>query len=110
MRIREMSLAQLDYWVARAQNINVTVAADAQGLIYTPHPSLPSRRWAPSRYWSQGGPIIEQAHIDLNWDWEQSQEWTASMEPDLNAQGKTVLEAAMRVYVISKFGEHVDEH
>lgn len=103
-----MSLAQLDYWVARAQNLSVTVAQGADGLLYTPHPSLAPRQWAPTRYWSQGGPIIEQAHIDLNWDWEHSREWTASLEPDINAQGKSVLEAAMRAYVIAKLGENIN--
>lgn len=108
MRVREMSLAQLDYWVARVQNIQVTVAQNGDGLLYTPHPSLAPRQWAPTRYWSQGGPIIEQSHIDLNWDWEHSQEWTASLEPDINAQGKSVLEAAMRAYIVAKLGENID--
>jgi hypothetical protein len=103
-----MKLAQLDYWVAKAQNIQITDAPSGAGLLYTPHPTLAPRQWAPSRYWSQGGPIIEAEHIDLNWDWENSQEWTASMEPDINAQGKSVLEAAMRTYVIAKLGENVE--
>lgn len=54
-----------------------------------------------------GRAIIEEARIDLNWDWEASSEWTASTEPDINVQGKSVLEAAMRTYVIAKFGEEV---
>lgn len=107
MKVNSLTAEQLDYWVAKARNINLTPAPDGNGFLYKPHPTLAQRQWAPSRLWSQGGPIIEEAHIDLNWDWEESSEWTASTEPDINAQGKSVLEAAMRAYLISKFGDEV---
>ena len=106
MKASELSNTQLDYWVAKARQIDLLPDPQhEEGFLYRAHASLPPRRWQPTRLWSQGGPIIETSHIDLNWDWEQSGEWTASMEPDINAQGSTVLEAAMRAYVISVFGE-----
>ena len=108
MKAKELSGEQLDYWVAKAKQIHITPASDGQGFRYNPHPNIASRRWAPSHFWSQGGPIIEEAKIDLNWDWEESREWTASMEPDINSQGTSVLEAAMRAFVVSHFGEEVD--
>ena len=108
MKTADLSLEQLDYWVAKARNITLIPDPNGKGFMYHPHDALAPRRWAPTRYWSQGGPIIEQAHIDLNWDWEQCGEWTASMEPDINAQGATVLQAAMRAYVIAVFGEEID--
>lgn len=107
MKVNSLTQEQLDYWVAKASGIKLTPTPDGKGFLYQPHSSMPPRQWAPSRFWSQGGPIIEESRIDLNWDWEASSEWTASIEPDINAQGKTVLEAAMRAYVISKFGEEV---
>lgn len=106
MHINDLTLEQLDYWVARAKDMEVESSAD--GYTYRAHPSLPPRKWAPSRYWSQGGPIIEEARIDLNWDWEQSSEWTASMEPEINAQGSSALVAAMRAYVLAKVGEELN--
>lgn len=107
MKVDQLNLDQLDYWVAKARNIDLCPAADGQGYVYTPHPDMAPRRWAPSKFWSQGGPIIEEAHIDLNWDWETSKEWTASMEPDINMQGKTILEAAMKAFITSQLGEGV---
>ena len=108
MKVIDLSLEQLDYWVAKAQHISLSPDPNGEGFLYRPHDALAPRHWAPTRYWSQGGPIIEHARIDLNWDWEQCGEWTASMEPDTNAQGATVLQAAMRAYAISVFGEDVD--
>jgi len=107
MKIDQLSLEQLDYWVAKANNIGLSPAPDGNGYFYSPHPNMAARRWSPSRYWSQGGPIIETAHIDLNWDWETASEWSASIEPDINTQGKTALEAAMKAFVVSQLGEDV---
>ena len=107
MKINELALEQLDYWVAKALGISLMSNPDDKGFLYQPHRAVAPRRWAPTRYWSQGGPIIEEARIDLNWDWEQCGEWTASLEPDINAQGATILQAAMRAYVISVFGDDI---
>lgn len=108
MNVRSLTLEQLDYWVAKARDIKlISSPTGGEGFFYQPHPSMAPRQWAPSRLWSQGGPIIEESHIDLNWDWEEASEWTASTEPDINAQGKSILEAAMRTYLISKFGEEI---
>lgn len=108
MKVTSLTQDQLDFWVAKARSIELSAAPDGKGYLYIPHPSIAPRQWAPTRLWSQGGPIIEEAKIDLNWDWEESAEWTASIEPDINTQGKTVLEAAMSAYVISKLGEEVE--
>jgi len=107
MKVNQLSLEQLDYWVARAENIALSPEPGGNSYLYSPHPKMAARRWSPSRYWSQGGPIIEAAHIDLNWDWETDSEWSASIEPDINTQGKTALEAAMKAFVISQMGEDV---
>ncbi len=107
MKVNQLTHEQLDYWVAKAKDIALSPEADGSSYLYSPHPDMAPRRWSPSRYWSQGGPIIEEAHIDLNWDWESASEWSASIEPDINSQGKTALEAAMKAFVTSQLGEDV---
>lgn len=107
MKFSSLSLDQIDYWVARARGIDVYYPKGSDVLTYVAAPSLPPRKWNPTRFWSQGGPIIEEARIDLNWDTEGDRAWSASIEPDVLAEGESVLEAAMRAYVISRFGEEV---
>lgn len=107
MQLHELTVEQLDHWVARAQGLETTTGEDGH-LYYSPGHNLPPRRWNPTRYWSQGGPLIEQHHIDLNWDTEGTKEWSASIEPDVLAHGKSLLEAAMRAFVTLRFGEQVD--
>lgn len=108
MRANELTLEQLDYWVARARGLE-TYHAENGDLMYSPNPSLPPRKWNPTRFWSQGGPIIEEARIDINWDTEGTGRWAASMDPDVLAEGDTVLEAAMRAYVIARVGQELPE-
>ncbi len=103
MKALQLSGDTLDYWVAKARGIPV-LRRDGE-LFYTPGHNLQPRKWNPTRYWSQGGPIIEEQKIDLNWDTEGTLEWSASIDPDILAHGGAVLEAAMRAYVASIFGD-----
>ena len=64
--------------------------------------------YAPSTNWSQGGPIIERAHIGL---WSEGYDWEAK----INSSGQWLAEwdeypliAAMRCYVASKMGDEVE--
>ncbi len=107
MQVKQLKDDQLDYWVAKAAGIP-TYWQQGQ-VFYTPGQNLPPRRWNPTRYWSQGGPIIEEQKIDLNWDTEGTLEWSASIDPDILAHGPTVLEAAMRAYVLAIFGPEVSD-
>lgn len=102
MQAAHINGVQLDHWVAKARGIPA-FHQDGE-LLYSPGHNLPPRKWTPTRYWSQGGPIIEEQKIDLNWDTEGTLEWSASIDPDILAHGSSVLEAAMRAYVISVFG------
>ena len=108
MKVRELESERLDFWVARARGL-ATFNGENGELLYHPGHSLPPRKWNPSRYWSQGGPLLEEQHIDLNWDTEGNGQWSASVDPDILVQGDTLLEAAMRAYVMLKFGEEVGE-
>ena len=109
MKVNELRAEQLDYWVAKAKGLEVFYPEGSDAPHYLPNPQVGPRTRAPSRFWSQAGPIIEEEKIDLNWEWEGLTEWTASLAPDINAQGSTVLEAAMRAYVTAKLGEEVTE-
>lgn len=109
MNCSELRGTQLDVQVAQALGLTTFPSADGQGLLYEPGHGLPPRKWAPSRYWSQGGPIIEDNKIELNWEWEGNDEWTATIAPDINAQGSSVLEAAMRAFVIARIGSTIPD-
>jgi len=104
--ITTLSSVKLDILVAEAIGINVFFPENQDKLSYLPRKGSPPREWAPSRFWSQGGPLIEKYKIDLNWGWEENNEWTASVEPEINAQGKTVLEAAMRALIYLKLPDY----
>lgn len=69
--------------------------------------------WEPSTNWTQGGPIIERERIQLQ-PHRTGDGWLATTLPrDVRipgafAIGPTLLIAAMRAYVASKFGETVE--
>ncbi len=103
----ELSGVKLDILVAEAIGIDVFYPDNHNKLSYIPRPGMKPHEWAPSRFWSQGGPLIEAHKIDLNWGWEELSEWTASLEPNINVQGKTILEAAMRALICLKLPSYV---
>ncbi|MGM0594475.1 MAG: phage protein NinX family protein [Pseudomonadota bacterium] len=107
MKASELEGRTLDEWVAKARGIALSTDNDGSPC-YDPGHNLPPRKWNPSRYWSQGGPLIEAYRIDINWNTEGTEEWAASCEPDILAHGKSVLEAAMRAVVMARFGEALD--
>jgi len=109
MKSSELSGETLDYWVAKALGIETFRSEDGSSLLYAPHPSLARQKWVPSRFWSQAGPIIEQHKIELNWESEGNDEWTASMAPETICQGSSALEAAMRTFVENRLGSTVAE-
>ncbi len=65
--------------------------------------------YSPSERWEHGGPIIQQACIDVMFE---GPEWYAYMRWDdgtvLQYDGPTPLIAAMRCYVASKLGDEVE--
>jgi len=62
--------------------------------------------WSPSRFWHQGGPIIERERINVSCG--KRGDWWASMALNEKIEGPTPLIAAMRAFVASKFGEEVE--
>jgi len=62
--------------------------------------------WMPTRYWSQMGPIIEREKVATDYDHDI---WNAAMYGrSWYICGETLLIAAARCYVASKFGDEVE--
>jgi len=101
-KVSELEGAELDYWVAKAEGHDFDSLEDflKDRPSYKPHGLYYSSDWA------QGGPIIEREKIQLvPMD---NGEWAAyKVKPEGEQEGQTPLEAAMRAYVASKFGEDV---
>ena len=65
--------------------------------------------WEPSRYWGQGGPIIERGNIDLISPTPSDPLWQAMQWRFAHgAKGPTPLVAAMRCLVAANLGDEVD--
>lgn len=107
MRVAELEGALLDLWVARAENVGVY--ADAHGDVWQGN-----RTYRPSSDWARGGPIIEHARIQIVPQDVNHLRWSAYIDeglqpgaPPIEQYGETPLQAAMRAYVASKFGDKV---
>lgn len=110
-KVAELEGALLDAAVARAEN--KTLERDEHGNLYAKKHFYSDKAtgWSPSRWWEQGGPIIEREAIALYpplcvGDYG---EWEATVcGKDQGEKGATPLIAAMRAYVASKLGEEVE--
>jgi hypothetical protein len=109
MKVAELTGAKLDYWVYHA--LNGKHLADFTGG------TVPY-----SSDWAWGGPIIEREEIEINvsehrlYAPDGKTLWAADWYPkkgkqqDCHSQkGSSALEAAMRCYVASEFGEEVPD-
>ena len=132
MKVSDLKDEKLDYWVAKAEAL---VPYREEGhkrywlvdlpndpcLIIGPAPkkALAGLRYSPSTDWSQGGPIIQRELGDLiPYEDEKSAEgiWKANgvykcqlKGMGFVGEGRTILIAAMRAFVASKFGAEVDD-
>jgi hypothetical protein len=116
MKTAELTGAELDYWVAKAAGISLKRFKDGgSGNYYWCHDWMENDlpEWAPSKLWSQGGPIIEREGINLSkesipgfYTWMAQ---TTCDGPCYVMSGETALIAAMRAYVASVFGEEVPD-
>lgn len=65
--------------------------------------------YSPSSNWQQGGEIIEREQIELIPPCGEFQYWTAKLQDgDFQQSGTTALEASMRAYAMSLFGEELE--
>jgi hypothetical protein len=107
MKVSELSGVGLDYWVA-----------EAEGALRMTEGTMEFRLggYSPSAKWREGGPIIERDQIAIVKFWDQSScpGWSAHVglvgpKEIYEQTGSTPLEAAMRAYVASKFGDTVPD-
>jgi hypothetical protein len=136
MKVSELTGRELDKWVAKAEGH--MIAEIRQGDVFVGYkvyfysgdtPRLPDY----STDWADGGPIMEKAAIGWrskpgtgisvgshkglsSWEGQPWEAWFCDDGPEggnvvhQHVQvGRTILEACMRAYVVSKFGEDVDE-
>jgi len=108
IKVSELVGRDLDYWVAKAENINPVFNSTGQ-IITDNHINF-----YVSRSWSMAGPIIQREQIALDPCVDGA--WYAGMSiptgggdyEALEMRGETPLIAAMRCFVASRFGEEVE--
>jgi hypothetical protein len=114
MKVLELNNTQLDFWVAKAEGIEVRYSAAREYWRVLDEPT--EIQWLPHRDWAQGGPIIEREGIGFfrapsvdNPEYG-DEPWVASDAADTCTQrGATPLIAAMRVHVATRFGDELPE-
>jgi hypothetical protein len=112
MKTAELTGASLDYWVAKAEGKNcfLNLLKSACYVTYNIGGFEGNEVYSPSTDWSQGGPIIEREKIEVS---DAGPFWSASMTPgdglEFHQLGDTYLQAAMRCFVASKYGDGVPD-
>lgn len=113
MKVSELEGPELDYWVAKSEGLDAILACGmCQVLICA---DSDSKCYSVRHYhnsWVNAGPIIERERIAIRpseiireGDWDG---WIAN-KGDSFYSDKSALEAAMRCFVASIFGEEVDD-
>jgi hypothetical protein len=110
----------LDYWVARAEGHRLDYPDAGKGYIrvyaenlwlgYLPYRAESDgahSQYSPSSTWAQGGPLIQRERMLLVPRPDDG--WSATTTNSDRGWGDTPLEAAMRCYVASKFGDEVPD-
>jgi Protein of unknown function (DUF2591) len=130
MRVNDLQGEALDLWAAKAEGyalsesheeIGQAVLGTGPAVLYwaeVGNLGLACKGgggyWRPSTDWAQGGPIIERERLTLEagdryGDGSTYKAWVRNAGGFFHAYGATLLVAAMRAYVASKFGEEVPD-
>jgi hypothetical protein len=103
-QIKDLELYELDFLVAKAEGIKTYKSNQAINKVLLIDDAVWSF-YSPTTNQSQSWPIIERG-ISINY--YNGDYWQAEIDGDTFAFGKTSLEAAMRCYIASKFGDEVE--
>lgn len=108
-RVEDLEGAELALWVARADGretelLNGVWYVDSGGDFM-----MELALFKPYEDWAQGGPIIERERINLEHDGCYALIDGDRDGPTFREEGRTILEAAMRAFVASKYGETLPE-
>lgn len=117
VKVSELSGAALDWAVAYLEKQEIFLDKDAKSFMCLGEMNL--FRFSPTKYWAQGGPIIERGLNNLfkhnQLDKSKPPVWCAVINVPsehgtmlLQYDGPTPLIAAMRCFVASKLGEEVE--
>ncbi|MGN6389605.1 MAG: phage protein NinX family protein [Burkholderiaceae bacterium] len=125
MNVFDLSGALLDYWVGRAEKLDVFLCqpqpeGGLESAVAIHETGIGGQSFAPSKNWAQGGPIIERERIgisplpaeataagdDSGGGWQAS---LADAPYPAVARGASILEAAMRLRVAAAFGPSIEE-
>jgi hypothetical protein len=109
MNTNELTGAKLDYWVAKAEGLSPQLHIEGKypngrTVFHDYVDAGTGAIYAPSSKWGQGGPIIEREKITINPKW-----FAGNWDETVWMPGDTILQAAMRCFVASKFGKEVQE-
>ena len=106
IKVSDLEGAQLDYWVAQALGERVELREDGRCCLEGVNAA-----YDPSTDWCLAGPIIQQNIISLTYSVPLSK-WYASLAAPshcfCSAVGETPLIAAMRMFVILKWGSEFE--
>jgi Protein of unknown function (DUF2591) len=107
-KVAELEGAELDYWVAKAECVSRVEISYGECLIYWPDDSPLKYPYHASSDWAIAGPIIEQEKMSSSYEKTCGKvQWKIVGDNGIG-RGESLLIAAMRCYVTSKFGEFVD--
>lgn len=122
MKVADLIGAQLDYWVCKGEGLNVIVAmrencGDTEpSCLEVNDRGVRILRHSPSTTWAEGGSIIDRVpfgifeRVDGGWAAGIYRPQAGMRDLCIAYQtGDTLLIAAMRAYVASKFGEEVPD-
>jgi hypothetical protein len=127
MKVSELTGAQLDYWVAKANGMDAKIVPQrvygGYGITFvdgTPACQVGIEYFDPSTNWAIGGPIIDQGRIVVEPLHEvgEKPKWQCGVmsqygfegpESDCWMTGDTMLIAAMRALVAKKYGDEVPD-
>ena len=114
-QIKDLELWEVDFLVAKAEGLDpITETTHASGEYYKyviiEIKSTYFDKYSPTTNPAQAWPIIERERISIDtceYD-DKDNDWLATIgELKAFSYGKTSLEAAMRCYIASKFGDEV---
>jgi len=109
--VKDLELHEIDYIMAKAEGLDAIISDNVCRIRV--NEDWKFEDYSPTTNPTQSWPIIEREGICLNIGMLSHEDnsvlfWNSTFDDSILQCGKTSLEAAMRCYVASKFGDEVD--